>query len=151
MKHLFVSMSVKQNLFVLIFVHKCLMTLNDVEYTTFKMFVRQMSNYLFVISFQLMFYKTLHYRLARPLSNTTGSWRGGGHSQNSYLNMINGQSSMILFEYKHLAIDHRVVLLKVPGGGGVEALPFWVILEMCGKNGWVFQAKNLRMGVNFWP
>ena len=66
MKHLFVSLSVKQNLFVSVFVHKCLMMLNDVEYTTFKMFVTQMSNYLFVISFQLMFYKTLHYRLARP-------------------------------------------------------------------------------------
>ena len=37
------------------------------EYTAFKMFVTQMSNYLFVISFQLMFYKTLRYRLARPL------------------------------------------------------------------------------------
>ena len=57
MKHLFVSISVKQNLFV----HKCLMMLNDVEYTTFKMFVTQMNNYLFVISFQLMFYKTLCY------------------------------------------------------------------------------------------
>ena len=56
MKHLFVSISVKQNLFV----HKCLM-LNDVEYTTFKMFVTQMNNYLVVISFQLMFYKTLRY------------------------------------------------------------------------------------------
>ena len=67
MKHLFVSMSVKQNLFVSVFVHKCLMMLNDVEYTAFKMFVTQMSNYLFVISFQLMFYKTLCYRLARPL------------------------------------------------------------------------------------
>ena len=41
--------------------------LNDVEYTTFKMFVTQMNNYLFVISFQLMFYETLRYRLARPL------------------------------------------------------------------------------------
>ena len=58
----FVSMPVKQNLFVSGFVHKCLMMLNDVEYT-FKMFVTQMSNYLFVISFQLMFYKTLRYRL----------------------------------------------------------------------------------------
>ena len=57
MKHLFVSMSVKQNLSVSVFVHKCLMLLNDVEYTTFKMFVTQMSNYLFVISFQLMFLK----------------------------------------------------------------------------------------------
>ena len=66
MKHLFASMSVKQNLFVSAFVHQCLMMLNDVEYTTFKMFVTQMSNYIFVISFQLMFYKTLHYRLARP-------------------------------------------------------------------------------------
>ena len=66
MKHLFVSMSVKQNLFVSVFVHKCLMVSNDVEYTTFKMFVAQMSNYLFVISFRLMFYKTLRCSLARP-------------------------------------------------------------------------------------
>ena len=65
MKHLFVSMSVKQNFFVSVFVQKCLMMLNDVEYTTFKMFVTEKSNYLFVISFQLMIYKTLHYRLAR--------------------------------------------------------------------------------------
>ena len=68
MKHFFVSMSVKQNFFVSVFVHKCLMVLNDVEYTTFKMFVTQMSNYLFVISFQLIFYKTLRCSLARPLS-----------------------------------------------------------------------------------
>ena len=61
-------MSVKQNLFVSVFVHKRLMMLNDVEYTIFKMFVTQMSNYLFVISFQLMFYKTLRYRLARALA-----------------------------------------------------------------------------------
>ena len=60
-------MSVKQNLFVSVFVHECLMMLNDAEYTTFKMFVTQMSNYLFVISFQIMFYKTLRYRLARAL------------------------------------------------------------------------------------
>ena len=60
-------MSVKQNLFVSVFVHKCLMMLNDVEYTTFKMFDTQMGNYLFFISFQLMFYKTLRYRLARAL------------------------------------------------------------------------------------
>ena len=60
-------MSVKQNLFVSGFLHKCLMMLKDVEYTTFKMFVTQMSNYLFVISFQLLFYKTLHNRLARAL------------------------------------------------------------------------------------
>ena len=64
-KHLFVSMSVTQNLFVSVFVHKCLMMLNDVEYATFKMFVTQMSNYFFAISFQLMFYKTLCYSLAR--------------------------------------------------------------------------------------
>ena len=70
MKHLSVSMSVKQNLFVSVFVHKCLMMLNYVEYTSFKMFLTQMSNYLFVISFQLMFYKTLRYRLARALSTT---------------------------------------------------------------------------------
>ena len=65
MKYLFVFMSLKQNLFVLVFVHKCLMMLNDVEYKIFKMFVTKISNYLFVISFQLMFYKTLLYRLAR--------------------------------------------------------------------------------------
>ena len=70
MKHLFVSMSVKQNLSVLVFVHKCLMVLNDAEYRTFKMFVPQMSNYLFVISFQLIFYKTLRCSLARPMSHT---------------------------------------------------------------------------------
>ena len=68
MKHLFVSLSVKQNFFVSVFVHKCLMMLNDVEYTTFKMFVTQMSNYLFVISFQLMFCETLRYRLARAIN-----------------------------------------------------------------------------------
>ena len=34
------------------------MVYNEGEYTTFKMFVTQMSNYLFVISFELMFYKT---------------------------------------------------------------------------------------------
>ena len=56
------------NLFVSVFVHECLMMSNDVEYATIKMFVTQMSNYLFVISFQLMFYKTLRYRLARALS-----------------------------------------------------------------------------------
>ena len=55
-------MPMKQNFFVSVFVHECLM-LNDVEYTTFKMFVTQMSNYLFVISFQLIFYKTLRYHL----------------------------------------------------------------------------------------
>ena len=44
-KHLFVSMSVTQNLFVSVFVHKCSMMLNDVEYTTFKMFVTQMSTW----------------------------------------------------------------------------------------------------------
>ena len=59
-------MSVKQNLFVLVFVHKCLMMLNDAEYTTFEMFVTQIGNYLFVNSFQLMLYKTLRYRLVRP-------------------------------------------------------------------------------------
>ena len=50
-------MSVKQNLFVSVFVHECVMILNDVEYATFKMIVSQMSNYLLVISFQLMFYR----------------------------------------------------------------------------------------------
>ena len=37
-------MLVKQNLSVSVFVHKCLMVMNDDEYTTFKMFVMQMSN-----------------------------------------------------------------------------------------------------------
>ena len=60
-------MSVKQNLFVSVFVHECVMMLNDVKYATFKMIVKQMSNYLFVISFQLMFNKTVCYRLARDL------------------------------------------------------------------------------------
>ena len=32
-------MLVKQNFFVSVFVHECLMVLNDVEYTAFKMFV----------------------------------------------------------------------------------------------------------------
>ena len=45
-------MSVTQNLFVSVFVHKCLMMLNDVEYTALKMFVTQMSTYLFVTSFE---------------------------------------------------------------------------------------------------
>ena len=40
-------MSVKQNVFVSVFVRECLMMLNDVEYTTFKMFVTQMSNYIY--------------------------------------------------------------------------------------------------------
>ena len=61
MKHLVVSMLVKQNFFVSVLVRKCLMMLNDVKDTTFKMFVTQMSSYIFVISFQLM----LRYRLAR--------------------------------------------------------------------------------------
>ena len=64
MTHLFVSISVKQNLFASVFVHSCLMMLNDVEYGTFKMFATQMSNYPFVISFQLKLYKTLRYHLA---------------------------------------------------------------------------------------
>ena len=61
-------MSVKQNLFVSVFVHECLMMLNDVEYTTFKMFVTQMNNYLVVISFKLMFYKTLFKRNYKEIS-----------------------------------------------------------------------------------
>ena len=47
-EHLVVSMSVTQNLCFSL----CLMMLNDVEYTTFKMFVTQMSTYLFVIPFE---------------------------------------------------------------------------------------------------
>ena len=65
MKHLFVSISVKQNLFVSVFVNKCLMMSSDAEYKTLKMFVTQMRNDIFVISIQLMFYKTLRYCLAR--------------------------------------------------------------------------------------
>ena len=42
---------------------QCLMVLNDAECTSFKMFVTQMSNYLSVISFQSMFYNTLHCSL----------------------------------------------------------------------------------------
>ena len=34
-----VSMSMKQNLFVSVFVHECLMMLNDVEYATIEMIV----------------------------------------------------------------------------------------------------------------
>ena len=68
MKHLFFSMSVKQNFFVSVFVDKCLMVFNDAEYTTLKTFVTQMSNYLFVVSFQLTFYKTLRCSLARPIN-----------------------------------------------------------------------------------
>ena len=71
MKHFVLSMSVKQNLSVSVFVHKCLM-LNVVEHATFKMFVTQISNYLFVISFRLMFYKTLRFSLARPMSHIVG-------------------------------------------------------------------------------
>ena len=59
----------EQNPFVSVFVHKYLRVLNEVECTTFKMFVTQMSNYLFVISFQLMFYKTLRCILTRPLDS----------------------------------------------------------------------------------
>ena len=64
-------MSVKRNLFVSVCVHKCLMVLNDVEYTTSNMFVTQMSNYLYVISFQLMFYKTLPCSLASQAQSLT--------------------------------------------------------------------------------
>ena len=70
MKHLFVSMSVKQNLFVSVFVHKCLMMLNDVEYATFKMSVTQMSNYFFVISFQLIFFLNKHYTVLQKYTYT---------------------------------------------------------------------------------
>ena len=72
-----------QNLFVSVFVHKCLMMLNDVEYTTFKMFVMHMSNYLFVISFQLMRYKTLRYRLARALGKVRDISRGHQHTSDA--------------------------------------------------------------------
>ena len=77
-------MPMKQNLFVSVFVHECLMMLNDVEYTTFKTFVTQMSNYLFVISFLLMFYKTLCYRLARALEATEQR-----PMNNEYVNIMN--------------------------------------------------------------
>ena len=45
----------------------CSQMFDDVEYGTFKMIVMQMSNNLFVISFQLMFYRTLHYCLTGAL------------------------------------------------------------------------------------
>ena len=67
-------MSVKQNLFVSVFDHECLMMLNHAEYVTFKIIATQMNNYLSVISFQLMFHKTLRYRLARALSIFNGSF-----------------------------------------------------------------------------
>ena len=47
------------------------MMLNDVEYATFKMIVMQMSNYLFIISFQLKFYKTLHIVWPEPYAFLT--------------------------------------------------------------------------------
>ena len=46
----------------------CSRMLNDAEYTTFKMFVTQIINYLFVTSFQIMFFKNLLYRLARAFA-----------------------------------------------------------------------------------
>ena len=60
-----------RSVFISVFLHECLMMLNDVVYTAFKMFVTQMSNYLFVISFQLMLYETLRYRLARAFETTS--------------------------------------------------------------------------------
>ena len=47
----------------------CSQMFDDVENTTIKMFLKQMSNYLFAISFQLMFYKTLRYCLARAFQH----------------------------------------------------------------------------------
>ena len=43
------------------------MMLNDVECETFNLFVKQISKNLFVISFQLMFHKTMRYHLPRAL------------------------------------------------------------------------------------
>ena len=60
-------MSVKQDLFLSVFVHECLMMLNDVEYTTFKMFVKQMSKLSLCYLFSINVYKTLCYRLARAV------------------------------------------------------------------------------------
>ena len=101
-KHLFVSMSVKQNLFVSVFLHKCLMMLNDVEYTTFKMLVTEMSNYLFVISFQLMFHKTLRYRLARALV----LWKPSSPSQYHPLRLsyVPPKESLSLFREQFFAL-----------------------------------------------
>ena len=45
----------------------CSRMFDDVEYATFKMIVTQMINYLFAISFQLMFHKTLPYRLPNTI------------------------------------------------------------------------------------
>ena len=55
----------------------CSLVFDDVEHvedTTFKMFVTQISNYLFVICFQLMFYKTLRYPLARAFTSILTMW-----------------------------------------------------------------------------
>ena len=60
-------MSVKQNLFVSVFVYECLMMLNDVEYTTFKMFVTQMSNYLLLFLFNLYFLKNIALSFSQSL------------------------------------------------------------------------------------
>ena len=52
MKQLFVSISVKQDLFVSVFVHKCLMMLNNnAEYTAFKIFGTQMNKVFIALSF----------------------------------------------------------------------------------------------------
>ena len=65
MKHLLVSMSVKQNLFVSVFVHKCFMMLNDVEYTTFKMFANHANEQLSLCYF---FSINVSENIALPLS-----------------------------------------------------------------------------------
>ena len=58
----------KQKLFVSVFVHKYLIMLNKVEYTTFKMSVTQMSKYFFVISFQVMFYDKIELLFSQSLT-----------------------------------------------------------------------------------
>ena len=90
------------------------MMLNDVEYTTFKMFVMQMSNYLFVISFQLMFYKTLPYRLARGKSELDCfNCKAGGFLRLFTLMFTKGkQLQSILLRKTQLVYGEHLTIIK---------------------------------------
>ena len=61
MKYLFVSMPVKQNLFVSVFVHKCLMMLNNVEYIQNVCYANEQLSLCYFFSINVC------YHLARPL------------------------------------------------------------------------------------
>ena len=67
--------------------------LNDVEYATLKMIVMQMSSYLFVISFLLMFYKTLHIVWPEPyaflIAHLISAVQFSGTDKLSFLSMQN--------------------------------------------------------------